>query len=107
MPGTPPTTSRFGLPRYSNADPADFATDINAVTDRISDVVGTIADLYAARPPAAASLNDLRFFATDKWMEWQCIAGAWVLVSVGAPEVSALPTSAIDQQECVLILDAA
>jgi hypothetical protein len=107
MPGTPPTTARFALPRYDNsADEADFAGQVNAITDRISAVVGTIAGLYADQPPADASLNDLRFFATDKSMEWQCIAGAWVLVNVGAPEVSALPSSPIDQQECILILDA-
>jgi hypothetical protein len=40
-------------------------------------------------------------------MEWQCVAGAWVLVNVFAPEVTALPAVPIDQQECVLVADSA
>lgn len=62
-----------------------------------------VADLYANRPAAAAALNGLRFFATDKMMQWQCIAAAWVLVSVFAPEVSSLPAGPIDQQECIYV----
>jgi hypothetical protein len=65
-----------------------------------------VADLYANRPAAAAALNGLRFFATDKMMEWQCIAAAWVLVAVFAPEVAGLPAGPIDQQECIYVADA-
>lgn len=66
-----------------------------------------IVDTYANRPAAAHALNGVRFFASDKAMEWQCVAGAWVLVNVFAPEVTGLPSSPIDQQECVYVLDAA
>lgn len=107
MPGTPATTPRYALPRYANADAADFAGSVNPIVDRIAAVVGTVADTYTNRPAAATALNDLRFFATDKAMEWQCIAGAWVLVNVWAPEVTSLPTSPIDQQECIYIADTA
>jgi hypothetical protein len=106
MPGTPATTPRLALPRYSNADPADFATDVNAITDRLDIVSGRIVDTYTNRPAASTALNGLSFFASDKAIEWQCVAGAWVLVNVLAPEVTSLPASPIDQQECVLLSDA-
>ena len=31
--GTPPTTPNLGLPRYSGADPADYPTQTNAISD--------------------------------------------------------------------------
>lgn len=60
------------------------------------------AGTYAARPAASAALNGVRYFATDKLMEWQCVAGAWVLVSATAPTVTALPASPIEGQRCAL-----
>jgi hypothetical protein len=66
----------------------------------------TTVGVYSARPPVSTDLNGLRYFATDKAMEWEMVGGAWMLVNAYAPEVSALPASPIDQQECVLILDA-
>jgi len=65
-----------------------------------------MADLYANRPAASPMLNGLRFVATDKAMTWQCIAGSWILVSVFAPTVGALPPSPLDEQECMLLADA-
>lgn len=65
-----------------------------------------ISGTYAARPTATGDLNGARFFATDKAMEWQVIGGAWILTNAFAPEVTSLPTSPIDQQECVYIADA-
>jgi hypothetical protein len=105
MPGTPATTPRLALPRYANSDPADFATDVNAIVDRLDIVTGRIVDIYANRPATATALNGLSFVATDKAMEWQCVSGAWVLVNVLAPEVTSLPTGPIDQQECVYVAD--
>lgn len=65
-----------------------------------------IADTYANRPAASSSLNGIRFFATDKLMEWQCVAAAWVLINAYAPIVTALPSSPIDGQECKFQVDA-
>lgn len=69
----------------------------------LADTAAFIADVYANRPPAAAALNGVRFFATDKAMEWACIGAAWVLTNVLAPEVAALPANPIDQQEAMLV----
>lgn len=60
------------------------------------------AGTYAARPAASAALEGVRYFATDKAMEWQSIAGVWVLVSASAPLVTALPASPLDGQRCTL-----
>lgn len=35
MPGTPPTAPRTGAPRYDNADAANFAPQVNAITDNL------------------------------------------------------------------------
>lgn len=66
-----------------------------------------MADVYANRPAASAALNGLTFFATDKLMLWECVAGAWVLVVAYAPLVAALPPNPIDGQECLYQADAA
>lgn len=40
MPATPATTPRLGLARYdNNVDPADFATQVNAISDRLDLIV--------------------------------------------------------------------
>lgn len=65
-----------------------------------------VADVYTNRPTATSALNGVRFFATDKLMEWQCVSAVWTLVHVLAPEVVALPASPIDQQECIYVVDA-
>jgi hypothetical protein len=73
------------------------------------DVQPTIVDTYANRP---GGLNGqagtpppagVRFLASDKRMEWIVDdAGAWTLVGVYAREVTTLPTSPIDGEECTL-----
>jgi hypothetical protein len=35
LPGSPATTPHLGIPRFSNADAADFATDVNSVADAV------------------------------------------------------------------------
>lgn len=53
MPGIPPTSPNFGAPRYdNNVDPADFATQMNGVTD----VFDAKAALKALIPPVGAQL---------------------------------------------------
>ena len=39
MPGTPATTPNLGLPRYANTDPCDFAADVNAISDKLDDLI--------------------------------------------------------------------
>jgi hypothetical protein len=88
-----------------------FATDLQALlrdtgTGWVATGATTVG-VYSARPPVSTDLNGLKYFATDKAMEWICSAGAWVLTYAYAPEVTSLPASPIDGQRCVLILDAA
>lgn len=39
MPGSPATSANYSIPRYSNADPADFSAQVNAVVDQIDSAV--------------------------------------------------------------------
>jgi microcystin-dependent protein len=42
MPGSPATSPHYGIPRYSQSDPATFATQINAVIDQIDAAIAGI-----------------------------------------------------------------
>lgn len=42
MPGTPATTTRLLIPRYSNADNVDFAGQVNAISDMVDSKVAKI-----------------------------------------------------------------
>lgn len=99
MPGTPATSPNLGIARYANADSVDFAGQVNAITDRL-DIIVQRAGTYAARPAASATLNGLRYWATDKWMEFQMIAGAWELLRAEPQPWSSatLPTSPVEGQ---------
>lgn len=112
------TSPVYGLPAAELTDAANIETAMEPLRDRL-ETVFTNADasltllskvvhgLYTARPAASAALNGVTFVATDKAMAWTCMGGAWVFVGGWAPEVTSLPTSPVDQQECVLIADAA
>lgn len=63
-----------------------------------------MADVLANRPAASAALNGVTFFATDKMIEYLCVGGAWVITSVLAPEVTVLPSSPVDGQECMFLV---
>lgn len=39
MPGTPPTSPRFDVPRYADTDVAEFSSQVNAITDTIDAAV--------------------------------------------------------------------
>lgn len=52
MPGTPSTSPVFGAPRFANADPADFSTQVNGVTDAFD----AKAALRALLPPVGAQM---------------------------------------------------
>lgn len=82
--------------------PSDIIRDGNTGTGGSA----VIADTYANRPAASGALNGQQFYATDKLMEWLCVGGAWTLTNVYPPEVSSLPSSPIDQQECIYVADA-
>lgn len=65
MPGNPATSPNFAAPRYSDADNADFAGQVNAVTDAFDAAAakrGSIvdADIAAANKDGAAGVPSLR-----------------------------------------------
>lgn len=65
----------------------------------------TMSGSYSGRPAASTALNGVRYFATDKRMEFECIAGAWVLVGALETQVLAgvaLPSSPIDEQAALI-----
>ena len=85
--GTPPTSPNFGVPRYSSADPADFPTQGNAITDTF--------DAKAARRGAIVDAD--------------IAAGAAIAGTKLAPIVDATvsPTAAIQESKLALATDAA
>jgi hypothetical protein len=67
LPGSPATSTRYGAPRYANADAVDFAGQVNGVTDTFDSasarfVQGTIA----LRPAATSTPHRTFYFATDR-----------------------------------------
>lgn len=89
MPGTPATSPNFGAPRYdNNVDPADFATQVNAVTDAFD----AKAALKALLPPVGAQLPYVGTVdppAIDGIAAWM-IADGRDVNSVDYPELDAL-----------------
>lgn len=100
--GTPDTGNAYVTTSDSRMTDSRSASSVTsgALTSSVH-----IADLFANRPSATAGLNGVRFWATDKMIEYQCIAAAWVVVNVFAPEVAALPGSPVDQQEIIYLAD--
>lgn len=47
MPGTPPTSPRFGVPRYADGDTAQFSTQVNAITDALDAAAAKRANVVA------------------------------------------------------------
>jgi hypothetical protein len=111
---TPPAG---GLAPYVESWDSAPASDGSVDTAWMADKAATVAKVdvvnmqlvgtYAARPAAAAALNGVSYTATDKGMEWLCVAGAWVLIGVTPLEVTALPAAPIDRQEIHYLADAA
>jgi microcystin-dependent protein len=86
MPGTPATSPRLGIPRYANTDAADFATDVNAITDRIDSVLSVMGTgTYAARPVAGTA--NRFYFATDRSVLYWDNGSVWARVD---PEDNAI-----------------
>ena len=55
--GTPPVSPNFGIPRYSGADPADYPTQTNAITDIVD---AQMARRAAVRHHTAAAVQPSR-----------------------------------------------
>lgn len=110
--GLPIPTSGIVDSAVTTAKLADLSTTTGKLADGAVTVPKAVltsyhvTDIYNNRPPASAALNGVRFFATDKAMEWQCVGGAWVLINASAIETYSLPANPIDQQRCCLVLDA-
>jgi microcystin-dependent protein len=65
MPGTPPTTPNFGLPRYSQADNADFSDQVNPIVDLLDAKAAqnTDARLTDQRTPLDGSVTAAKLAA--------------------------------------------
>jgi len=59
MPGTPPTTTNLGLPRYAGTDPATFPAQSNAVVDKIDTKAGAV--LTASFPSSPAERDEFLY----------------------------------------------
>ncbi|MDA0179025.1 tail fiber protein [Solirubrobacter phytolaccae] len=73
MPGTPATTPNFGIPRYDNTDDADFAPQVNAISDRVDSMVKAAIDAattaaVAAATPAGSVIATARSEAPTGWL---------------------------------------
>jgi hypothetical protein len=55
MPGSPPTTTRLGLPRYAQTDAAQFSPQVNAIVDALDPITARTDDtrFTNARTPTA------------------------------------------------------
>ena len=65
MPGTPPTTPNWGLPRYSQADDATFADQVNPIVDLIDSkgALSTDSRLTDQRTPLDGSVTAAKLAA--------------------------------------------
>jgi hypothetical protein len=89
MPGSPATTPRLGIPRYSGADAANFPTDWNAGVDQIDLVTaGFSSGVFASRPVASSTLNGNYYWATDTDVLYLCVEAAWIKVPAGTGKVT-------------------
>lgn len=59
MPGTPATTPTFAIPRFSNADVADFATEVNSVVDQVDAQMKAALSTYETLLIGGANLGNL------------------------------------------------
>lgn len=92
-------TGHLLLPYREENDPVTPDLGTQDLAERLAEVV-QLYGTYALRPPVAGDFTGAVYFATDKAMTFQSIAGAWVLINAYAPRVTALPANPIDGQEC-------
>lgn len=95
MPGTPATSPRLGAPRYSDADVASFAAQVNAVTDAVDlEAAGYLSGTAAARPAAATANKGFIYFATDTVVYSVSTGAAWqTMLVAGSDQNLTLATS--------------
>jgi microcystin-dependent protein len=86
MPGTPPTSPNFNLPRYTDADSATFSADINPIVDGIDSqaVKNTDTRLTDMRVPQDGSVATAKI--ADQAVTAQKIADHTVTAQQIAPE---------------------
>lgn len=101
MPGTPPTSPRYGIARYSDADAAAFSAQVNAITDGFdAGTAGYLTGLASAIPAAVAANAGKIYYATDTGVysvstgaAWLQLGGAPVTFSTGDLKMSAAATA--------------
>ena len=57
MPGTPATTTNFAIPRYANSDAANFASQVNAVSDKIDSALAPQTGFVRPSGDVAATMG--------------------------------------------------
>lgn len=87
MPGTPATTPKLGLPRYSNNDVADFGGQVNAVSDRLDLAAAGDSQGPLASRPAAGQIGRY-YFSTNTNQLFRDTGTTWF--EVGSKAVSDL-----------------
>lgn len=96
--GTPPTSPNYGIPRYSGADPADFPTQVNAITDIVDAQMARRATVVTTLPGAPVDGQECYFVADAangvvwhlKYRAADPSAHKWQFV--GGPELLAGPS---------------
>lgn len=65
MPGVPPTTPNFAIPRYAQADPATFSSQVNGISDQVDSAVKAALD---ALVPSGSMIATARATAPAGWL---------------------------------------
>jgi hypothetical protein len=66
MPGSPATSPRLAIPRYAQADAANFAAGVNAVVDQIDTVTPKFSQGTTGARPAASAVTGAFYWDTDQ-----------------------------------------
>jgi len=91
MPGTPPTSPRFGAPRYSDTvDTASFSAQVNGITDVFDDAAMYLTGTSATRLAIASPVNGCFFYETDTTDLWLYNGTTWGIVMAAAGTWQAL-----------------
>lgn len=85
MPGSPATSPNFSAPRYSDADTADFASQVNGVTDAFDANVQTALNAKAIKWTYKVGSGVQSAVNGDFW-----IAGAGATINLPTPTVGAM-----------------
>ena len=79
MPGSPPTSPRFGAPRTSDGDAASFSAQVEGVTDIFDSLAGYFyaPGTHATRIAIATPVDRSLYYETDTTTLWLYVNSAW------------------------------